>query len=330
MAEVIKKIGMLLDINNLYGEHEGRLAPWLYALLIGLCPTMVYVYFNLFYIIPIWLWIPFTVVLLIRMIMIFPGNEKYRKEIFKRQLHDAYMSSADLMKIKVIHPDGCVEFLNGNIMYIVSAFNGTSEDDVLSTVQLRKFLEAAFMGLVYDIHIHNINDSQSLRDYYAKAGQFGHNESAANFVKMIDHTIQLTVDTSTIQQTLYVVHGFKSDWKVIKTRLDSVLQSNVARRYKTVYRVREADEINAIFNRDSDTIINIEALMRKKYANEGYYNSKVLAYDLPKDMVIIQGQDSKHKVLPEQTEDSFHTSYNSNVSAPVKRTNKGPQRTSGV
>lgn len=324
-------VGMLLDLNNLYGAHEGRLAPWMYALGISLGPTLIYVYFNLFYVIPLWIWIPFTIILLIRMIMIFPGCERYRKEIFRRQLHDSYMESASLMKVKIIHPDGCIEFLNGTVMYLVSAFNGTADDDVLSTVQLRKFLEAAFQGFNYDVHLHNINDSQALRDYYAQAGQFGHNESATNFVSMIDHSIQITQDTSTVQQTLFCVYGYKSDWKDIKTRIDSATSSNVARRYKTVYRVSDPDEISAIFNRNSDTIINIEELMRKKYANDAYFSSKVLAYDLPEDKVIIQGQETKHPVLPEQTAQSFHQQYNRNAPSVVqRRTNKGPQRTTGV
>ena len=327
----VKKIGMLLDINNLYGQHEGRLAPWMYVLCIGLGPTLIYVYLNGFYYIPLYLWIPVTVILLIRLIMIFPGREKYRKKIFKRQLNDDYMDSATLMQIKVLHPDGCIEFINGTIMYLVSAFNGTNEDDVQSTVQLRKFLRAAFAGFNFDTYIHNINDSQSLRNYYAKVAQFGHNESASNFVKMIDHNIKLTIETSTVQQTIYAVYSYKSDWKTIKTQVDSAIQSTISRRYKNVYRVNDADEINTIFNRDSDTIINIEALMRQKYANEAYYNAKVIAYDLPEDKVVVQGKQTRHPILPEQTPQSFHKQFDPNTQrGPVtelQSKNKGPRRT---
>lgn len=326
------KIGMLLDINNLYGEHEGRLAPWMYVLCFGLGPSLIYVYLNLFYVIPLWLWIPLTVIWMIRLIMIIPGRERYRKEIFKRQLNDDYMDSANLMKIKIIHPDGCIEFLRGNIMYLVSAFNGTSEDEIQSTIQLRKLLEAAFVDFNYDVYIHNINDSQALRNYYSKVGNFGRNESASNFIEMIDHNIALTVETSTVQQVIYAVYGYKSDWKNIKLKIEGALASNIARRYKTVYRVKDPDEINDIFNRNSDTIINIEALMRKKYANEAYYSSKVLAYDLPDDKVIVQGKQSQHKVLPDQTKQSFHSTYSTDTSpTPMrKRGDKGPQRTSGI
>lgn len=305
----VQKIGMLLDIANLYGQHEGRLAPWMYALCIGLGPTLVYAYLQLWFVIPIWLWAPINVFWFIRMIMIFPGREKHRIKIFKRQLNDEYMESANLMNIKVIHPDGCIEYLSGTIMYLVSCFNGTIDNEVTSTVQLRKMLESMTNGFAYDVYIHNINDSQALRDYYNKVNKFDHNQSASNFINMIDHSIKLTNKSSMVLQTIYAIRGTKSDWKTIKQQIDSTLQSRVARRYKNAYRVSDPDEISAIFNRNTDTIINISALMRKKYATAEYATSKVLAYDLPDDKVIVQGEENQNPVLPEQTASSFHVVY---------------------
>lgn len=323
-------VGMLLDINNMYGEHQGRLAPWLYAVGLGAAPALIYMYLNAFYVFPIWLFVPLNIFWFIMMLAIFPGRQRYRVMIYKRQLNDDYMDSAELMKIKTIHPDGCIEFLNSNIMYLVTAFNGTSDDEVQSSVQLRKLLEAMFVGLEYDVHIHNINDSESLRQYYQKVARFDKNESASNFMQMIDHTIELTNNTSSVQQTIYVVHGYKSDWKKIKEQLDGAISSTLSRRYKTLYRVKDPDEISAIFNRDSDTIINIEALMRKKYADETYYNSKVLAYDLPDDQVIIQGRQAVEPIIKEAPKKSFHTAYNPVSQSPIEEktmpVTKGPRR----
>ena len=241
--------------------------------------------------------------------MIFPGREKYRVKIFRRQLNDEYMDSANMMNIKVIHPDGCIEYLSGNIMYLVSCFNGTIDNEINSTIQLRKLLESMTAGYAYDTYIHNINDSQSLRDYYNKVNKFSHNQSASNFIQMIDHNIKLTNDGSVVLQTLYAIRGTKSDWKNIKQQIDTTLNSRVARRYKSIYRVSDPDEINAILNRDTDTIIDISALMRKKYATSEYSTSKVLAYDLPDDKVIIQGEENQNPVIPEQTPQSFHVVY---------------------
>lgn len=302
-------IGMLLDIVNLYGEHEGRMAPWIYVLCIGLAPTLIYVYFALWNVIPLAIFVPLNVFLIIRLIMKFPGREKYRVEIYKRQLNDKYVPAADLMNIKMIHPDGCIEYINGNIMYIVNTFNGTVDDEVQRSVQLRKLIDMMTLNREYDIHIMNVNDSQTLRDYYTKVNAFDRNVSARNFIKMIDHTIKLTNNTSMVQSTIFCIRGRKSDWKDIKHQIDTAIGSRLARCYKTIYRVTEPDEINAIFNRDCDSVINIEELMRKKYATEEYASSKVLAYDLPDDQIIIQGKGNENPVLPETPKKSFHVQY---------------------
>lgn len=302
-------IGMLLDIVNLYAEHEGRLAPWMYVLCFGLGPVIIYVYFSLWLVIPVWLFAIADVYLIIRLIMKFPGREKHRIEIYKRQLNDKYVPAADLMNVKVIHPDGCIEFVNGTILYLVNTFNGTVDNEVQRSIQLRKLLDMMTLNREYDIYVVNVNDSQTLRDYYNKVNTFQRNTSAKNFIKMIDHTIKLTKETSMVQCTIFAIRGNKSEWKDIKHQIDTAVESRVARCYKTIYRVKDPEEIGAIFNRDCDSVVNIEELMRKKYATEEYASSKVLAYDLPDNQVIIQGKGNQNPVIPEQTKHSFHQVY---------------------
>ena len=81
-------IGMLLDIEHLYGEHEGRLTPWMLAIALPGIPLLFYIYLGAFEVIPIWVAAIICVFLLIRGIMLFPGRESYRMEIFRKQLHD--------------------------------------------------------------------------------------------------------------------------------------------------------------------------------------------------------------------------------------------------
>ena len=302
-------IGMLLDIEHLYGEHSGRLAPWIYAMCLPGIPLLFYVYLGLFEVIPIWIAAPIFVILAIRGVMIFPGRESYRMEVFKRQLNDEYASTASLMNIKTIHPDGCIEYINGKIMYIVCCFNGTTDDEVNRSIQLRKLLEAMFGDFIADIYIHNLNDSPALRNYYNNVAAFEHNMSAKNFINMIDHTLTLTEDTSLVQCTTYCIKGTRSDWKQIKSQIDTAIGSRAARCYKNLYRVEDPDAINEVLNRNVDSVINITELLRRKYATQSYESSKVLAYDLPDDKEITQGKASIKPVIPEQTKHSFHTVY---------------------
>lgn len=302
-------IGMLLDIEHLYGEHEGRLAPILMTLLLGSAPILFYIYFSLFKVIPIWAFVPFEIIFALRVIMIIPGREKYRVKMFRKQLFDEYMNTANLMNIKTIHPDGCIEYVNSTIAYLVCCFNGTSEDEVQRSVQLRKLLDNMFGDFVFDIFIHNLVDFPALHDYYNKVNAFDRNISAKNFIGMIDHNIKLTEDTSTVQCTIYAIYGTRSDWKVIKSLIDSAVGSRAARCYKNIYRVSDPDMINDILNRNIDSVINISDLLRRKYTTQQYDTSKVLAYDLPEDKEIIQGTSSETPVIPKQTASSFHVKF---------------------
>lgn len=299
-------IGMLLDIEHLYGGHESRMGPIIAVIAIGCVPPLIYVYYAMWTFFPLWLFIILDVVLTIEAALIIPGKQKERVAKFKKQLYSDYSEPANLLNVKTIHPDGCVEFINGTIHYYVCCFNGTNDDDVRRSVQLRKLLANMIGDFEYDTYIVNIDDSPALRDYYKKVATFNKGDAAVNFVHIIDHNLDLVENSSIVLCTIYDIRGSRSDWKVMSNQIDTALGSRLARCYKTIHRVKSADEVNAILNRDSDTVINISDLLRKKYATQQYSTSKVLAYDLPDDKVIIQGGSNVKPVVPEHTPQSFH------------------------
>ena len=63
-------------------------------------------------------------------------------------------------------------------------------------------------------------------------------------------------------------------------------------------------------NRNSDSVINVPDLLRRKYATQQYDTSKVLAYDLPDDQEIVQGQGARVVVIDDKApKKSFHQNY---------------------
>lgn len=303
-------IGMLLDIEHIYGEHQGRLAPWLTSVCLACAPVLVYVYFNLMAVIPILLFIPIEIFFSLRVFMKIVGRENHRLQLYRKQLNDDYTSTADMLNVRTIHNDGLIEYLNGRVQYLVCCFNGTCLDADLRSVQIRRMLDAMCADFDYDIYIHNLTDSPALYEYYNKVNNFNKNQSAANFIDIIDHTIQLTEDTSVVQCTIFAIKGYKSDWKNMKAQIDTIINSRVSRAYKTIYRVDDAEVISDILNRNVDSVININDLLRRKYTTSQYDTSKVLAYDLPDDKEIIQGLDAAVKVITDAAPQlSFHKKY---------------------
>lgn len=305
-------IGMLLNINHFYGQSESRLGPVLITLCLCALPILLYVYFSLFKYIPIWIFIPFEIFFSIRIVMLIPGREGYRVDIFRRRLHDNYTPTAKLLNIKTIHEDGCIEYLNGNITYLVCCFNNTSADIVQRSVRLRRFLESLLGEFVFDIYIHNLNDSPALRNYYDKVQSFSRNDSAVNFVKIIDHSIKKTADNSMVQATIYAIKGTRSDWKDIKHQIDVACKSSNAKVYKSVSCISDEDVINDVLNRNIDSVININDLLRRKYQTGDYDTSKVIAYDLPEDKVVLQGKTREEVIIPKTSSNSFHVKFEEN------------------
>ena len=58
------KVSMLLDIDNFYGEHEGRLGPTIKFVILGAIPVLLWVYTN--FIIPAFIFWPLCVIWIIR------------------------------------------------------------------------------------------------------------------------------------------------------------------------------------------------------------------------------------------------------------------------
>ena len=315
------KIPFLLDIEHFYGNAEGRLAPLVTTLLIIAAPLMLYVYFGIFEFIPIWAFIPVEIIIAARAIMIIPGREAYRLKMFRRQLYDEYTSTANLINIRTIHSggytpkgstvsqDGLVEYSNGRIAYFVQAYNGTVSNDIQHTKNLRKFLRQLCGDQPYDIYIMNINTASTLNDYYAKISNFDRNESADNFIKIIDHNKERVENNSMLQTIVFCIKGYKSDWREIKVNIVNTLKSKDAKCFKTVKLLETEDEINAVINRNIDTVVNINELLRRKYKTDDYGTSKVLKFDVTPDETIQIGTPPVNTILPETAPNSFHVSY---------------------
>ena len=306
----VPTIGMLLDVEHIYGGHESRMGPIVIVIATACVPILLYVYYTMWTFFPIWLFVILDIIVTVEVTLITIGKQPERVSKYKKQLYSDYSEPANLMNIATIHPDGCVEFLNGTIYYYVCAFNGTIDDSVQRSIQLRKLIENMVGDYEYDTYLLNIDDSPALKNYYEKVATFEKSKAAYNFVGIIDHNINLVSESSVVMCTVYAIRGTRSDWKDMANQIDMAINSRMARCYKSIYRVKDPDEINYIVNRDADTVINIPELLRTKYANEQYGTSKVLAYDLPDDMEIVQGGSAK-SLVPEHTNHGFHKVWKS-------------------
>lgn len=294
-------IGMLLDIEHFRGESEGRLAPLLITLGIIALPIILYVYYGLFNLIQIPIFVVVEIIVAVRTVMIIPGKESYLLANYRKRLHSEYAEASSLNNIKTVHPDGCVEYTNGKILYVVCTYNNTVTDDVKHSIKVRKFFEALVGDFEFSIFIHNITDASDLNKYYKRMKNFQRNESAANFIKMLDHIKELAEEESLVQCTVYCVEGQRSDWKDIRAQIDSVLHSKLAKCFKEVWILGEPSAISEFTDRNIGTVVQTEKLLTEKYKDGNYGTSRVLKYDLDIDAPTINIQESETKKVNTDT-----------------------------
>lgn len=271
-----KKVSMLLDIENFYGEHEGRLGPIIKFLLIGSAPILCWVYIG--FRVPSWIFVPFCCIWILRVGLITLGREKERLIQFQKQIHDEYASTYELLNIKTVHPDGCIEYVNGLVAYAVVAVNGTTYDTVGRSEQIHDFMTLFGNDYDVDIYIQNITDMKSLEERYNNVKLFVDAEAAKDFIDIIDHNRKVVYSQSLLTRIIFVVKGRSSCWTDIRDNCQMAANSGPARAFKEVH-VADRDGVQDILNTDIRGVVDLESLLQRKYATHQYFDSKVLYFD---------------------------------------------------
>lgn len=295
-------VTMLLNIDSFYGESEGRLGPTIKMLLIGLAPLLAWVWFGFF--IPLWLFWPLEVIWFIRVAMITLGREKQRLAQFRRQLHDDYSASSELLNIKNIHADGCVEYTDGHVAYVMVAANGTSTDPLARSKTLRNFFAMLGKRFDLDIYVQNITEMKSLEERYNNVKLFVDQDAAKDFIDIIDHNRQVVYSESRLVRVCIVVKGRKSDWTEIRDNCKMACNSAAARAFKYVH-IASKEEVGEILNTDIRGFVDTDKILQQKYATHQYFGSKVLFFDEePASDVDLGEQEERGFLITDEQDDS--------------------------
>lgn len=281
MSKPKEKIGMLLDISNIYGTDEGRLGPFLItAALIG-APFLLWVYLGFF--IPLPIFIPLWLIYSVRVIMIIPGHEKERLDQFKRQVNDQYSPVAEKLRIKTVHTDGLIEWVDGTVAYCIVATNTYSKDDVYRAQVIHLFLLYFCKDYDVDTFAQNITETKSLEDRYSRVKLFNTSDAANDFLEIIDNNRKIVYKDSLHVRIVFMVKGSKSSWKDMRAKIESALLSYSSKVFKTL-QIADYELCNDIINHDVDGIVDMDTLFRSKYARHDYHGSRVLYYDDKKQL----------------------------------------------
>lgn len=273
------KIQMLLDIENIFGESTRGLGQLVLTLCLCLVPPAFIGYTALYLYIPWQILLVVCLVFAIRVVLVVMGHESQRVKNFKKQRDDVYSLTDDMVSIRRIHPQGCVEYVNGNIGFFIVTYNSSSNETLEKSKQIDRFINLAVGKHAFDIYVQNDVSTDHLDNKYNNVTLFGDDEAANAFMEIIDYNREVVRSSSTLTRNIIFVRGSKYQWKEIVNDIQTALTSESARVFRQCYLATDRGEIENIISRDINGYIDLDKLLQRKYYTGNKHGSKIISYD---------------------------------------------------
>lgn len=270
------KINMLLNIDNYFGDHQGRLGPILIYLVVVAAPFLLYV-LTLSQILPLKWVLIFEVIFAFRMALFILGRENEKLDVYLKSRDDEYANSIDLVRIKHIRQeDGLIEYANGNVAYIISAMITTYDNDDVMADNLQAFLDE-LSKYSFDIYLHNVVHEHELQEDLSYLKIYHNKRMMHERMQFIVDQDQYYTDNTKLYRINFLVKASKYSWKQLKEDLQALISTNVSKVFRHVYLCDYA-QVTSVMSRDICAYIDINELLTRKYGNDDYGNSEVLFY----------------------------------------------------
>lgn len=270
-------VNMLLDIEKVYGESNRRLTPIIITLCVAGAPLLLYGTY-LIQVVPMWVFVIFEIIWAVRWAMIIVGEEQKRLAEFKKICYDKYSTMYELLNIKYIHEDGLIEYINGQVAYLIICENGNKGDDVIKSQMTRSILTSLTQSYTVNVYVQNFDAGEILESRYNNIKSFKNRAAMKDCMDMVQYNIKLASDNSFLTRTVIAVKGRRNEYKNMKYTIDGVLNSPEARNYKSM-RYADEEEVKRILSYDLDAHVDYEDLLMNRYGSDNYDVSKVLSYD---------------------------------------------------
>ena len=280
-------INILMNIDNFFGEHRGRLAPVLFFL--GASGLPILVIALLFWgKIPFWLLIVGGALWTGRMALYFLCHENEKLELFMQSLKDGYATVEDMVRITNRSSDGLIEYENGTVAYILSAYCMTyAEDDELS-IDMESFLNK-LKDYEFDITCQLVVNEFRLQDRLDRMSVYKQEDIVKERMNFYILQDEFCDANSELYRINFIVKTYKSNAKALRLKLDEIVKSSSSSVFKTIY-ICDKYQANDVLSRDVCTNVDLDKMLLQKYHSEEYYGSKVLYY----------GDDVPEKLKPEK------------------------------
>ena len=271
-------INTMLNIDNVFGDYEGRALPVIITLLVAAVPPIVWVFFFT-KLLPLWPFLIFDAFLTLRVGLILIGKEKEKMAFYLEQRTDVYKSARDLIHIKMVTDEGLIEYDNGTVGMIITGYlRDYLTDDKLS-VDIETYMnELDVNGWSWDLYLHNTVDDIKCQDDLPKLKRYTDNDVIRERIDFYEYQDKWHEEHTGLYRISFLVSTPRYNWKKLQLSLTELLSSSLAEVFNEV-RLCNKEEIVELFSRDIFGYVDLENMLLQKYDNTQYNDSRVLWYD---------------------------------------------------
>lgn len=276
----------LLNIDNIFGEYEGKLLPLIIVLLLGGAPILVWVFFLQGTNISIWwvvgLDVPWTAVWAINIF----GNYKEKKHFYLEQRQDKGATADTIIHVKNITEEGLIQFDTGGVALIVSGYLKSYLTEDKLSVDLENFMNQLDTWN-WDYYLHTAIDELKCEDELPKLRRYTDPDVIRERIGFYAYQDEWASTHAGLYRITFVVSDSSYNWKKLISGVKDLISSEAAKCFNEVS-ILEYDDVVDILGRDVAAYIDIRSMLRTKFDNSDYHGSSVMWYDdkIPEDFII--------------------------------------------
>jgi hypothetical protein len=278
MEKYMKKphINTLLNVDNIFGTYENRVAPFILTILLGSIPLFIWLFFLQGTPIKLWMAIILTLLLTGRFALIFIGKESEKLKSYSARRNDAYLESKDLINVTDII-DGLIMYTSGRVSYIIYGYlKGYLDDDVLS-IDLERFMDE-LDAFDWDMNLYNITDELLCTGNLPNLRRYKDKETILQRIAFYKYQDDWVAKNTEMYELVFIVKARKYNWKQLRSKLIDLIDSDVAKCFNEIY-IADTQDVIDIMSRDIETHVDLNEMLLNKMSNEEISGARVLFYD---------------------------------------------------
>lgn len=269
-------INTLMNVDNIFGTYESRVAPFILTILLGSIPLFIWLLFLQGTVIKLWMAIILTLLLMGRLALIFIGKEGEKMKSYAARRNDAYLESKDMINVTDII-DGLIMYTSGRVAYVVCGYlKGYLDDDVLS-VELEKFMDE-LDSYDWDMNLYNITDELLCTDNLPNLRRYKDRNTILQRIEFYKYQDDWTANHTEMYQIVFVVKARKYNWKHLRDKLNELVNSDIAKCFNELW-ICDTKQVIDVMSRDIETYVDLNEMLLNKVQDDEITGARVLFFD---------------------------------------------------